>query len=169
MQLLKGLLADKVAIYDALRIAATLLEADYPGPQGNRFFLLQQVRIALRRQITHRLQENQATPGSLSVFTLSSELEKILLVSREQAKPGEDFSEDGFLIEPSLSQQLHKSMLELQLQAKDKAFGPVLLVTPQLWPLLSRYARSLPGEALAVLTYQEIPDTLEVEIIGQMG
>lgn len=52
-------------------------------------------------------------------------------------------------------------------QMKVQGREPVLLVTPQLRPLLSRYAR-LFAAGLNVLSYNEIPDECELKIIGAL-
>ena len=167
MQILKRLLADNIAIADSPRIAATLLAA--AEPQQDILALLRQVRITLRRQIIDPLINHQALPEQLAVFTLSHELEKMLLMAKEQARRDPQFSEESFVIEPSLSLQLQNNIPELVRKAHAKQVEPVLLVTPQLWPLLSRYSRIAQYRSLTILSFQEIPDDLQVEIIGQLG
>lgn len=167
MQVLKRLLADNISIADSPRIAATLLAA--AGPQQDVLALLRQVRITLRRQIIDPLINHQSLPEQLAVFTLSHELEKMLLMAREQARRDPEFSEESFVIEPSLSLQLQNNIPELIRKAHNKQVEPVLLVSPQLWPLLSRYSRIAQYRSLTILTFQEIPDDLQVEIIGQLG
>ena len=46
--------------------------------------------------------------------------------------------------------------------------APVLVVMPQLRPLIARYARSF-SKGLKVLSYNEIPEDLRVEVIGTLG
>jgi len=53
-------------------------------------------------------------------------------------------------------------------QMKQQGATPLLLVMPQIRPLLSRYAR-LFAPGLAVLSYNEIPEQREVSIIGSLG
>lgn len=166
MQVLKRLLADNISIADSPRIAATLLAAE---PQQGVLALLRLARITLRRQIIDPLINHQSIPEQLSVFTLSHELEKMLLMAREQSSRDPQFSEETFAIEPGLSMQLQKNIPELISQAHNKQVEPVLLVAPQLWPLLSRYSRITQHRSLTILTFQEIPDDLQVEIIGQLG
>ncbi|MBO9495261.1 flagellar biosynthesis protein FlhA [Thalassotalea sp. G20_0] len=167
MQVLKRLLADNISIADSPRIAATLLAAS--GPQQDILVLLSLVRITLRRQIIDPLINHQSLPEQLLVFTLSHELEKMLLMAREQARRDPQFSEESFVIEPGLSMQLQNNIPELVSQAHKQQVEPVLLVSPQLWPLLSRYSRIAQYRSLTILSFQEIPDDLQVEIIGQLG
>jgi len=42
-------------------------------------------------------------------------------------------------------------------------------VIPQLRPLLARYARTFTQNSLAVLSYNEIPENLRVNVIGALG
>ena len=48
------------------------------------------------------------------------------------------------------------------------SYAPVLVVMPQLRPLIARYARSF-SKGLKVLSYNEIPEDLRVEVIGTLG
>ncbi len=171
MQILKRLLADNVTIADSPRIAATLLTVEQQRAETQRdvLYLLRQVRVTLRRQIIEPLLNRRTTPEQLSVFTLSHELEKMLLMAREQASRDLLFSEETFALEPGLSMQLQNKMPELIHQAHSRQLEPVLLVTPHLWPLLSRYSRISQFRVLTILSFMEIPDDLQVEVIGQLG
>jgi flagellar biosynthesis protein FlhA len=51
---------------------------------------------------------------------------------------------------------------------KQQAAPALLLVMPQLRPLLARYAR-LFAPGLHVLSYNEIPEQRDVSIIGSIG
>ena len=53
-------------------------------------------------------------------------------------------------------------------QMKQLAAAPVLLVMPQIRPLLARYAR-LFAPGLSVLSYNEVPEQREVSIVGSLG
>lgn len=167
MQVLKRLLADNISVADSQRIATTLLAV--AEHQRDVFPLLQEVRVTLRRQILDPLINHQTVPEHLSVFTLSHELEKMLLMAREQASREAGFSEEAFALEPGLSMQIHNNIPELIQQARNKQVEPVLLVAAQLWPLLSRYTRIAQHRALTILTFREIPDDLQVDVIGQLG
>ena len=51
---------------------------------------------------------------------------------------------------------------------KQQSTAPLLLVMPQMRPLLARYAR-LFAPGLHVLSYNEIIENREVNIIGTLG
>ncbi len=53
-------------------------------------------------------------------------------------------------------------------QMKKGGAPPLLLVMPQIRPLLSRYAR-LFAPGLNVLSYNEIPEQRNVSIVGSLG
>jgi flagellar biosynthesis protein FlhA len=51
---------------------------------------------------------------------------------------------------------------------KQQTTPPLLLVMPQIRPLLARYAR-LFAPGLNVLSYNEIPENRDISIIGTVG
>ena len=51
---------------------------------------------------------------------------------------------------------------------KQQATAPILLVTPQLRPLLARYAR-LFAQGLQVLSFNEVPEGKELKVLGTVG
>jgi len=53
-------------------------------------------------------------------------------------------------------------------QLKAQNLTQVLLVTPQLRPLIARYAR-LFANGLNVLSYNEVPDDANLQIVGQVS
>ena len=165
MQVLKKLLWDQVSINDSPRIAESLVQIQ---EVNDVMTLVHHVRVTLRRQIIASLIDHQAQSKRLSVFTLSTELEKMLLMAREQAVRS-NVSEEEFAIDPGLSMQLQEQIPILIAQAKERSVEAVLLVAVQLWPFLSRYARLASNRMLTILTFQEIPDDLSVDIIGQLG
>ncbi|MNR62585.1 flagellar biosynthesis protein FlhA [compost metagenome] len=53
-------------------------------------------------------------------------------------------------------------------QMKQMATPPLLLVMPQLRPLLARYGR-LFAPGLHILSYNEVPENREVSLVGTLG
>ena len=92
------------------------------------------------------------------------EQEQVAVVGVDDlAQVGEDLAErvaDGPVDGPGIDAQGHIHEAEA---GKD----PVLLVPPQLRPLLARYAR-LFAPGLHVLSYNEVPDELELKIMGAL-
>lgn len=64
--------------------------------------------------------------------------------------------------------QLQTTMPTIHEQMKAHGHAPVLLVTPQLRPLLARYAR-LFAAGLQVLSYNEVPDDSDLNIVGTLA
>ena len=168
MQVLKGLLQDGIAIGDARRIATTLLE----GPdQVDQMACLQRVRKTLRWQIISPLTNTHsgAKKKALTTFTLAAELEKMLLTAREQGRRDKECTDENYPIEPQLALQIQQHIPRVVDEAKKRDVAPVLIVHSHLWPLVSRYSRVATGRELTVLSYQELPDQLAVEVIGELG
>ena len=67
-----------------------------------------------------------------------------------------------------LLSQLQTHMPIARDQMKQQAATPMLLVMPQVRPLLARYAR-LFAPGLHVLSYNEIPEQREVNVVGSLG
>ena len=59
-------------------------------------------------------------------------------------------------------------MPEITQQLQDTGKTPILLVAPQLRPLLARFARLCAPE-LSVLSYNEIPDNRQITVALNLG
>jgi flagellar biosynthesis protein FlhA len=75
---------------------------------------------------------------------------------------------DNYPIDPQLLSQLQLNMPVAREQMKQQHTPPLLLVLPQVRPLLARYAR-LFAPGLNVLSYNEIPENREVSIVPNVG
>src|SRR5690606_33839710 len=104
----------------------------------------------------------------MKAFNLSGELENMLLGALNQASQAGKVALDNYPIDPNLLSQLQLHMPLAREQMKQQGATPLLLVMPQIRPLLARYAR-LFAPGLAVLSYNEIPEQREVSIIGTVG
>ena len=104
----------------------------------------------------------------LATFTLEDRLEQTLLTALNQAQQQGKVQLDGFPVDPHLLGQLQQMMPQVRDQLQQQGHPPVLVVMPQLRPLLSRYARSF-ARGLRVLSYNEIPEQLQIEVIGTLG
>jgi len=124
------------------------------------------VRCTLKRQIVAQL---CGPVGTMRVFNLGSELENLLLGALNQARQGgAKVQLDSYPIDPQLLGQLQQHMPGARDQMKAQSAAPVLLVMPQIRPLLARYAR-LFAPGLAVLSYNEVPEQREIAVIGTLG
>ena len=84
-----------------------------------------------------------------------------------QAQQGGKVMLDSVPVDPNMLNQFQNTMPQVKEQMKAAGKDPVLLVPPQLRPLLARYAR-LFAPGLHVLSYNEVPDELELKIMGAL-
>lgn len=148
---------------DIVPIATTLLESS--ETTKDPILLAAEVRCALRRQIVASL---VGQSKEMKAFNLSGELENMLLSALNQASQGGKVPLDNYPIDPNLLSQLQLNMPIVREQMKQQGAAPLLLVMPQIRPLLARYAR-LFAPGLSVLSYNEIPEQRDVSIIGSLG
>jgi flagellar biosynthesis protein FlhA len=165
LRVFRVLLAENVSLKDIVVIATTLLDSS--ETTKDPILLAAEVRCALRRQIVSGLYGKKK---DMPAFNLSGELENMLLGSLNQARQnnGGKVVLDNYPIDPQLLQQLQLNMPVAREQMKQQHTPPLLLVLPQIRPLLARYAR-LFAPGLHVLSYNEIPENREVSIIGTVG
>jgi len=165
LRVFRVLLAENVSLKDIVVIATTLL--DSAETTKDPILLAAEVRCALRRQIVSGLYGKKK---DMPAFNLSGELENMLLGSLNQARQagGGKVALDNYPIDPQLLSQLQLNMPVAREQMKQQHTPPLLLVLPQIRPLLARYAR-LFAPGLHVLSYNEIPENREVSIVGTVG
>ncbi|MBB4862027.1 flagellar biosynthesis protein FlhA [Pseudomonas nitritireducens] len=159
----RQLLQEEVALKDIVTIASALLE----GSESTKdpVLLASDVRYALRRSIVSAIAGDRA---ELSVFVLENALENTLLGALSIAQQAGPVSLDNIPVEPSLLNQLQHSMPVVKEKLRKEGHPPILTVMPQLRPLLARYARVFsPG--LHVLSQNEIPERVGVQILGTLG
>jgi flagellar biosynthesis protein FlhA len=163
LRVFRVLLQESVSLKDIVPIATTLLDSS--ESTKDPILLAAEVRCALRRQIVSGL-FGQKT--EMLAFNLGGELENMLLGSLNQARQSGKVVLDNYPIDPHLLAQLQVNMPVAREQMKQQATPPILLVLPQIRPLLARYAR-LFAPGLHVLSYNEVPENREVSIIGTVG
>jgi len=163
LRVFRALLTENVSLKDIVPIATTLV--DSAETTKDPILLAAEVRCALRRQIVTGLCGQKL---EMQAFNLGGELENMLLGSLNQARSSGKVALDNYPIDPHLLSQLQINMPVAREQMKQQATPPLLLVLPQIRPLLARYAR-LFAPGLHVLSYNEIPENREVSIIGTVG
>jgi flagellar biosynthesis protein FlhA len=165
LRVFRVLLAEGVSLKDIVVIATTLVDSS--ETTKDPILLAAEVRCALRRQIVSGLYGKRR---DMPAFNLSAELENMLLGSLNQARQsnGGKVALDNYPIDPQLLSQLQVNMPVAREQMKQQQTPPLLLVLPQVRPLLARYAR-LFAPGLHVLSYNEIPENREVSIVGTVG
>ncbi len=163
LKVFRLLLTENVSLKDIVPIATTLLES--AETTKDPILLAAEVRCSLRRQIVASLVGQSL---QIKAFNLSGELENMLLSSLNQATQGGKVPLDNYPVDPNLLSQLQMNMPVVREQMKQQGAAPLLLVMPQIRPLLARYAR-LFAPGLSVLSYNEIPEARDVSIIGSLG
>jgi flagellar biosynthesis protein FlhA len=165
LRVFRVLLAENVSLKDIVAIATTLVDASEASKDP--ILLAAEVRCALRRQIVSAVWGKK---NAMPAFNLSAELENMLLGSLNQARQANNgkVALDNYPIDPQLLSQLQTNMPVAREQLKQQHAPPLLLVLPQIRPLLARYAR-LFAPGLHVLSYNEIPESREVAIVGTVG
>ena len=161
LRIYRMLLQEGVSLRDIVVIGTTLLES--AATTKDAFLLAADVRFALRRSITAGMVQGSA----LSVYTLHHELETLLMAAFNQTQTAGKTPLDSIPLDPNLLTQFQNTLPKVKEQMKAIGKEPVLLVPPQLRPLLSRYAR-LFAPGLHVLSFNEIPDEHELRIEGSL-
>ena len=162
LKIYRILLTEGVSLRDIVTIATVLVTAS--ATTKDPILLSSDVRLALRRSIAHPLVRR----NELAVYTLNNELENILTGVVNQSQQSGKVALDSVPVDPNMLNQFQANMPQVKEQMKAAGREPVLLVSPQLRPLLSRYAR-LFAPGLHVLSYNEVPDELELKILGNLS
>lgn len=163
LRIYRQLLLEQISLKDINTIAATLL--DSAALTKDPVLLTSDVRFALRRAIIHTINGEKR---ELRAYTLDNELENLLLNALNHAQQSGKVGLDSFPVDPNILTQLQNTMPMIQEHMKAQGMPPLLLVTPQLRPLISRYGR-LFAAGLHVLSYNEVPDEADLNIIGTLA
>ncbi|RPH28361.1 flagellar export/assembly protein [Citrobacter youngae] len=162
LKVYRALLVEGVPLRDIVTIATVLVASS--AVTKDHILLTADVRLALRRSITHPF----VRKDELAVYTLNNELENLLANVVNQAQQSGKVVLDSVPVDPNMLNQFQTNMPQIKEQMKAAGKEPVLLVAPQLRPLLARYAR-LFAPGLQVLSYNEVPDELELKIMGALS
>ncbi|MDA5493614.1 flagellar biosynthesis protein FlhA [Yersinia intermedia] len=162
LKVYRQLLTENVSLKDIVTIATTLVES--ATITKDSLLLTSDVRYALRTGIVNGINGDDK---NLAVYTINNELENMLLGSLNQAQQAGKVVLDNFPVDPNILTQLQQNMPIIKEQMKAENHQPILLVTPQLRPLIARYAR-LFCNGLNVLSYNEVPDDMALNVIGTL-
>ncbi|EID7760267.1 TPA: flagellar biosynthesis protein FlhA [Vibrio parahaemolyticus] len=163
LKVYRQLLLDQVPLKDIRTIANTMLESS--ENTKDPILLAADVRCALKRTLVNLIAGQKP---ELNVYALSDELEQMILTSLQQAQASGTVVLDSFPIEPNILGQFQQNLPLIRQQLKQQGLPPILLVMPQLRPLLARYARTF-TQGLAVLSYNEIPENKQINVVGNLG
>ncbi|MGE5980230.1 flagellar biosynthesis protein FlhA [Klebsiella aerogenes] len=163
LRVYRQLLLEQVSLKDIVTIASTLLESS--AVTKDPLLLTSDVRYALRRAIVHNINGDRP---QLAAYTMDNQLENLLLGALNQAQQAGKVALDSFPVDPNILTQLQNTMPMIYEQMKAKSLPPLLLVTPQLRPIISRYGR-LFASGLYVLSYNEVPDDADLNVVGTLS
>ncbi|MGL5698081.1 MAG: flagellar biosynthesis protein FlhA [Kluyvera sp.] len=163
LRVYRQLLLEQVSLKDIVTIASTLLESS--AVTKDPVLLTSDVRYALRRAIVHNINGDRP---QLAAYTIDNQLENMLLGALSQAQQAGKVALDSFPVDPNILTQLQNTMPMIYEQMKAKSLPPLLLVTPQLRPVISRYGR-LFASGLHVLSYNEVPDDADLNVVGTLA
>jgi flagellar biosynthesis protein FlhA len=156
-KVLQNLLFEGVHIRDMRTIIETLSEhaARIQDPAE----LTALVRVALGRSI---VQQIFPTETELSVMTLDSKLERLLMQALQASGP------EGSGIEPGLADTLIMQTETAVRHQEQLGLTPVLLVPGALRSLLARFLRRAMPQ-LKVLSHAELPDSKTIKVTSLVG
>ena len=156
-RVMQDLLAEAVPVRDLRTIVATLLEYGSRGEDTQK--LTAHVRQALSR---HMVQSILGGATELPLVTLNPGLEQLLQQSLANNPGGAP------AIEPDLAERLQKALANTVDRLEAEGRPAVLVVTPELRLPISRWLRPL-VRSLHVLSYNEIPDSVQLRIVVTLG
>lgn len=157
VKVLQSLLIEDIPVRDMRTIAETL--AEHAVTSKDPATLLARVREALGRLIVQRIGGDLP---ELPIATLAPALEQMLLkVNGADGKP-------GIGLEPGLADELYKQVRAVSEQQEASGEPCVLVVNPQLRPLMQRLLRSA-VKGVKILSFSEIPDDWDIKIVAAVG
>ncbi|MDX9873925.1 MAG: flagellar biosynthesis protein FlhA [Spongiibacteraceae bacterium] len=163
LRVYRQLLADQVGLADLRGIATALVDsAEFTK---DPVLLAADVRCALKRKLIAQIVGERDV---LAGMTIDDQLEQTLLKAFNQAQQGNKVALDSFPIEPNLLAKLQQNMPLAKERLQQAGHPAVLLVTPQLRPLLARYARAF-ARGLKVISYNEVPEDMQIDVVGTLG
>lgn len=155
-RVLQHLLRERVSVRDLASILETL--GDHVGKTQDATILGELSRRALGGQLIAPYLE---VGSKLPALALHPELEALLHSSVQR-----DNSEMGMLaLPPEQAQGILQNIGEILKQARKRNRHPVLVVLPALRLHIRRLVESRERD-LAIISFAEIPDTVDVDIVG---
>lgn len=158
MKVLANLLKEQVSIRDMVTILETL--GDYARLSRDPDVLTEYVRQALKRQISKQYVNEQR---HLQVLTLDPILEEQLRDSVQQSDYGSYLA-----LDPEVAQKMVDEVSKYYKQLNHKGITPVILCAPVLRIYFKRLLDRFIKEVV-VLSYNEIDNDINVEIIGMVS
>ncbi|QGT99183.1 Flagellar biosynthesis protein FlhA [Candidatus Syntrophocurvum alkaliphilum] len=156
-KVLGNLLKEQISIRDIITILETL--ADYSKLTKDTDVLSEYVRQSLKRQISNQYSED----NKISVLTIDPNLEDKLRESVQQSEFGSYLA-----LDPEIAQTMIDNLTAHYQELTSRGVSPIILCAPVLRIYFKRLIdRFMPG--LTVLSYNEIDNNIEVEVLGMVS
>lgn len=156
-KVLTGLLREGIPIRDMETIMETL--ADYGIQVKDTDMLIEYVRQALRRTISHRFAE----AGQMKVLTLDEKIENMIMTSVKKVETGSYLT-----LEPSVIQKIIGSATDEINKIKDLVQTPVVLTSP----VVRIYFKKLLDQFypdVTVISFSEIDNDVQIQALGSIA
>ncbi len=163
LKVLQSLLIEDVPIRDMRSIAEAIVNMGPSSSDATQ--LTESCRHALRRMIAQTLCGAEA---EIPVITLEPDLEQLLLKSVHQSQKTGVADDMGLVLEPQIVESLQRSLSDSAQRQEMLGQPAILLVSAPLRPLLARFIR-VSISAMRVLSYQEVPDNKQINIVATVG
>lgn len=144
-KVLQNLLMEQIPVRDMRTIIETLAEC--APSQSDADVLTAQIRVHLSRAIT---QKYFGTDRTIEVIGLDSQLEKLLLQAIQ----------NGNALEPGIAEELIRQTEQAVQEQTANNLSPVLLVSPLLRTMLSRFLRRVYPELVVLSTHEIAHDRI---------
>lgn len=163
LKVLQSLLKEDVPIRDMRSIAEALINRAPKGAEPEQ--LTEACRQGLKRLIVQTLIENEP---EIPVITLEPELEQLLLKSVQQALKTGTADDLGMVLEPGIVENLQRSLGDAAQRQEMMGSPVILLVSGPVRAAMAKFSRFV-NESIRVLSYQEIPDNKQINIVATVG
>jgi len=155
-KVLELLLKERVSVRNLVTIVETMADRMQEGIQDAEL-LAEYCRMALGREIT---QDHTNDEDVLHSLALDPEVEQQLQELSD--------AQEGLQLSPEETQRLLDQLEEKYEAQQEAGLEPVLLVSPEIRRSLYKLIQQQ-FEDLAVLSYQEVSDEADVEVVGVIG
>ena len=163
LKVLQNLLREDVPIKDMRSIAEALINRAPKGSEPD--VLTEACRQGLKRLIVQTLIENEE---EIPVITLDPELEQLLLKSVQQAQKTGTADDIGMVLEPGIVENLQRSLSDAVQRQEMMGKPAILLVSAPVRSAMAKFSRFV-NDSVRVLSYQEIPDNKQINIVATVG
>lgn len=163
LNVFQKLLEDQVSVTDIKTVAVSLIRT--AEVTKDPAMLVAEVRSALHRSIVKDINGHRT---ELKAFLLSDSLDSNLLDIFNQSKKNGHVDLENLVMDPNMATRIQTALAQIYEEMRNNNLPPVLIVSPQFRPQFAKFAR-LSTKGLHVLSFNEVPDNVEIHIAGHLG